>query len=107
VSNDPGLDLHEWQTRWEELQGAARDDPADALPECARLVEQMLIERGFQLDEPVTAEGQDLDAMRDFRAAREVADRASIGEVDPGDVAMALQNLTEVYEFLKSERRAP
>ena len=31
----------------------------------------MLRERGFQLDEPVTAEGDDADILRDFLAARE------------------------------------
>jgi hypothetical protein len=104
---EPGLDLHEWETRWSELQEAASEDPAGALPEIARLVREMLEGRGYQLDEPVTAEGQDLDAVRDFRAAREVADRASIGGVDPGDVAMALENLREIYQYLTSERRAP
>jgi hypothetical protein len=107
VVQEPGLDLHEWKTRWEELQAAASEDPAGALPEGTRLVGQMLIERGFQLDEPVTAEGDEPDVVRDYLAAREVADLAEGGGADPGDVAAALENLREIYEYLISERRPP
>jgi hypothetical protein len=104
---EPGLDLHEWETRWNELQDAASEDPAGALPELARLMEQMLIERGFQLDEPVTLEGEDPDIVRDFFAARDVADLAAAGGADPGDVAAALGNLGEIYEYVTSDRRPP
>jgi hypothetical protein len=104
---EPGLDLHEWETRWNELQEAASDDPAGALPEIARLVEQMLVERGYQLDEPVTAEGQDPDVVRDFLAARDVADLVTAGGAGPGDVAAALDNLGETYEYLIGSRRPP
>ena len=104
---EPGLDLHEWATRWEELQEAAAEDPAGALPEIVRLVEQMLVERGFALREPVTTEGEDPDIVRDFLAARQVADAVERGNVEPGDVAVALENLREIYEYLVSDRRIP
>ena len=35
---DPGLDLHEWETRWSDLQDQAADAPDEALPEIVRLV---------------------------------------------------------------------
>jgi hypothetical protein len=104
---EPGLDLHEWETRWQELQEAAAEDPDQALPEIVRFVKQMLDERGFQLDEPVTAEGEDADITRDFFAAREVADLAEAGTADPGDVAAALENLRELYAYLVTDRAPP
>jgi len=32
-TQEPGLDLHEWETRWAEIEAALADDPADALVE--------------------------------------------------------------------------
>jgi nucleoside-diphosphate-sugar epimerase len=107
VVGEPGLDLHEWQTRWEELQEAAAEDPAGALPDIVRLVQQMLSERRYQLEEPVTVEGEDPDIVRDFLAARDVADAVNAGEADPEDVAVALENLSEIYEYLVADRRPP
>lgn len=101
----PGLDLHDWQTRWEELREAAVEDPAGTLPDIVRLIDEMLSERSFQLDEPITAEGQDPDIIRDFLAAREVADAVNAGNEEPGDVAAALENLREIYDYLIADRR--
>ena len=104
---EPGLDLHEWETRWQELQDAAADAPDEALPEIVRFVQQMLAERNFQLDEPVTAEGEDPDVVRDFLAARDLTRRAEAGTVEPEDVEVALENLREIYEYLVANRAAP
>src|SRR5688572_11441213 len=104
---EPGLDLHEWATRWQELQDLAADDPAESLPEIVRLVQQMLTERGFDLNEPVTAEGEDPDVVRDFLSARDVAVAVEAGGADPGDIAVALDSLREIYEYLITDRAAP
>jgi hypothetical protein len=104
---EPGLDLHEWQTRWQELQDLAADEPAETLPEIVRFVEQMLRERGTPLDDPVTAEGDDPDIIRDFLAAREVANAVEAGTAEPEDVVVALDNLREIYEYLVTDRAAP
>jgi hypothetical protein len=36
--SEPGLDLHEWETRWAELQELAAHSPDEALPEIVRAV---------------------------------------------------------------------
>lgn len=107
MASEPGLDLHEWETRWQELQDAAADAPCDALWEIVRFVQQMLVERGFQLDEPVTAEGEEPEILRTFLTARETARLAEAGEADPGDVAAALENLGEIYDYVVSDRAPP
>jgi hypothetical protein len=104
---EPGLDLHEWETRWQELQELAADEPEQALPEIVRLIEQMLVERGYDLRNPVVVESEDPDIVRHYQAAKEVGDVAEAGNVDPGDIAAALENLTEIHDYLVEDRRTP
>jgi hypothetical protein len=105
---EPGLDRHEWETRWAELQEVAAEDPVAAIPEITRFVRQMLEEHRYKLDEPTTPKGEDPDVVRDFLAAREVADRVDAGQdVDPEDVSVALENLREIYEYLVGDRPPP
>ncbi|MGZ4415464.1 MAG: hypothetical protein ACXVRZ_13980 [Gaiellaceae bacterium] len=105
--SEPGLDLHEWETRWQELQDAAAEAPDEALPDVVRFVSQMLVERGYQLDEPVTKEGDDLDIVKDLLAAQEIAEAAETRGADPEDVATALDDLQEIYDYLVSDRAPP
>jgi hypothetical protein len=49
---EPGLDLHEWATRWSELEEAAPRMRQGSLPEMDRPPREMLTERGIQLDKP-------------------------------------------------------
>jgi hypothetical protein len=104
---DPGLDLYEWETQWQELQDESVDDPAQTLPEIVRLVDAMLRERGFQFDEPVTAEGDDADIVRDFLTARELAAAADAGTADPEDIEVALEDLREIHDYITQDRAAP
>jgi hypothetical protein len=39
---DPGLDRHEWETKWQGLEPLVADAPTEALPELAALVGRML-----------------------------------------------------------------
>jgi hypothetical protein len=106
--HEPGLDRHEWESVYATLEEELADDPAGALPELADLVERMLTERGFQLDDPVTVQGEDRDVVAEYQSAREVSDRVERDEdVDPGDIAMAINGFQELYGFLLVERAAP
>lgn len=105
--SDPGLDLHEWETRWTDLQDQAADAPDEALPEIVRLVEEMLLERGFDLENPVVEEGEDPDIVRDFLAAREIARAAETEELEAEDVQTALDDLAEIHDYLVEERPGP
>lgn len=107
--HEPGLDRHEWEGVYASLEDDLRDDPRGGLPELADLVERMLEESGFQLDEPVTLEGEERDVVAEYTAAREVSDAVERGDegVGPGDVASAIDGLRAVYEHLVIERAAP
>ncbi|MHB1242893.1 MAG: hypothetical protein ACYC1P_05775 [Gaiellaceae bacterium] len=90
---EPGLDLHEWQTRWTELDEALAEDPAGALVEACDLIEETL-----GLDQV------DDGAEKAYEAARAVADAIERGEeVDPGDIGMAVENLRVVRASVRPD----
>ncbi len=100
--NDPGLELHEWETRWQELEPMFADDPAGTLPEACDFVEQAL--RESKLD-PAATSGEPDELLTAYAAARETATRVERGEdVDPGDIGAAIENLRAVYESLRAAR---
>jgi hypothetical protein len=103
--SEPGLDLHEWQTRWQELEDAFAEEPAETLPEMVRFVQQLLGERGYELAEPVTVEGEDPDIVRQFLAARELARPVEAGKGNDEDV-QAFESLSEIYlHIVETARR--
>lgn len=104
---EPGLDLHEWETRWAELQELAENAPDEALPEIVRAVGEMLAERGYDLENPVVVENEDPDLVRDFLAARDIARAAEAGQIEREDIETALEDLAEIHDFLVEQRAAP
>jgi hypothetical protein len=91
---EPGLDLHEWETRWAELEEALETDPRGALPAACDAIAETVGD-DFVNDELDTA----------FAAARETADRIERGEdVDAGDVGAAVENLRTVREWIRAGR---
>jgi len=48
---EPGLDRHEWETQWSDLEERLRDDPGDALLELDELIGRMLESHGIPLRE--------------------------------------------------------
>jgi hypothetical protein len=104
---EPGLDLHEWQTRWQELEDAFAEAPDETIPEMVRFVEEMLVERGYELAEPVTVEGEDPDIVRQFLAAREQARLVEMGKGNAEDIQTAYESLSEIYLYLVEDRAPP
>jgi hypothetical protein len=100
---EPGLDRHEWETEWEQLEPLVVDSPAEALPELDDLVHRMLVEAGYPVDtaDPVDDEGIDPEVLGSFRAAHEVRLLIDRGEdFDPGDVGQAIGLYREIYQHL-------
>ena len=102
---EPGLDRHEWESELASFEDDLRDSPAETLPELARLVARMLDERGYDLDDPVVREGEEREVVAEYQASREVADRVDRDEdVDPGDVAAAINGLRTIFDYVVVER---
>ena len=96
---EPGLDLHEWQTRWEQFLEVAEESPADAVAEMDRLLEEMLRERN-------SLEG-DNEATKLFAAARDTSRRYEAGGASAGDLAHAINCYRELFELLTTEELDP
>jgi hypothetical protein len=105
---EPGLDRHEWETEWEALEPLVVDSPAEALPEVDRLIERMLVERGYPTTEDEAQDASDPAVVAEFLEARRIANLADSGEtVDPGDVGAAITAYRNLYELLLAEYRTP
>jgi hypothetical protein len=106
---EPGLDLHEWETQWAQLEEAMAESPVEALPEVRDLVARMLRERRVPLDEIAQPPGEEDELVSAYRAAAEVTELVERDDRDVslGDVAAALENYRLVYETLIAERAAP
>ena len=106
---EPGLDRHEWESEWQALEEQLADSPAQALTDVDDLVERMLTERGYALDDPVAREGDDREVVAEFRAAREITRLVEAGndDVSPGDVASAVNGYRAIFDYLIAERSAP
>ncbi len=104
-AEDPGLDLQDWEARYQQLLPDLEDDPFSGLPELADLIEEALTLRGFSVADDVAQEGQSPDVVREYQAAREVSDRVERGEdVDPGDVGQAIDGLRALYDHVSTNR---
>ena len=105
---EPGLDRHAWETELQALEPELADAPAETLPELQSLVERMLTERGFAPDDPVTSDGDEPEVLAEFRAATATVRALERGDdVDPGDIAAAVNGLRAVFDYLVSARSAP
>ena len=80
--------------------------PREALPELDDLVRRMLEESDFVVDDVVAREGDDPEIVKTYLAAHEVTRRVERDEeeLSPGDVADAIQNFRDLYEYLLENR---
>jgi hypothetical protein len=105
---EPGLDKHEWESQWEQFEEDLESSPAEALPEVDQLIHEMLQARGYAIDDPVVSEGDDRDIVAEFLAAREVTQQINNdADVDPGDVAAAVEGYRSLFDYLIEERASP
>jgi hypothetical protein len=105
---EPGLDRHEWESQWQQFEEDLESSPAEALPEVDRLIHEMLEARGYAIDDPVVSEGDDRDIVAEFLAAHETTQQINNdADVDPGDVAAAVEGYRSLYEYLVEERAPP
>lgn len=102
--SEPGLDLHEWTSRWSSIDEEAADDPDVALSQFADLVERMLVARGYDVNDPVQSSGDEPEIVVPYRAARDTAERAELGEASRADVEAAIEDLRAIFETLVIER---
>jgi hypothetical protein len=98
---EPGLDEHEWASRYAALEEDVRDAPAEALSELDDLVAEMMVARGLPLQEQPGEDTTEPETVRQFEEARRVSRLVDSGEpYDPGDVANAIDSYRSLYDYL-------
>ncbi len=100
---EPGLELHDWESVRASIDEDLADDPDAGLSQFADLVHRMLVESGYAIDDAVAAQGGELEVVLAYRSARETAERAELGEASRGDVESALEDLRDVFAALVAE----
>jgi hypothetical protein len=103
---EPGLDRHEWESELQALEDQLAENPAEALPELDGLVARMLEETGYDIDDPVVAQGDEREIVAEFLAAREITRLGEEGneDVGPGDVAAAINGYRAVFDYILANR---
>jgi hypothetical protein len=98
---EPGLDEHEWITRFEALEPDIRSSPAESLGDLDELVAEMMVARGLPLAEREGEEVLEPDVVRQFEESRRITRQLDTGDpFDPGDVASAIEGYLGLYEDL-------
>lgn len=108
---EPGLDRHQWETEWAELEPLVVDSPVEALPEVDGLVARMMSEAGYPTETTGAIDdddGMNPEVTASFVAAHEVVERVDRAEtVDPGDIGQAITLYREIYEHLLAREIDP
>ncbi len=98
---EPGIDIAEWTAEWEAIEEDVRDAPADSLSDLDDLVARMMAARGLATRERDGEDAPEHEATREFLNARAITRQVDEGEdVDPGDIAYAVNAYRELYEDL-------
>ena len=99
---EPGLDRHEWEGEMSAIEEQLSENPEESLPELDELLGRMLVESGYDLDDPVALEGDDREVVSEFLAAREIkqAVEQDADDVSPGDVAAAINGYRAVFDHV-------
>jgi len=98
---EPGVDIAQWISEWEALEEDVRETPTDALSDLDDLVARMMQARGLALAERNGENAPEHEATREFSNARAVTRDVDAGEdVDPGDIAYAVNAYRELYASL-------
>jgi hypothetical protein len=100
---EPGVELHDWESVKASIDEDIADDPDAGLSQLADLVHRMLVESGYAIDDDVAGRGAELEVVLAYRSARETTERAELGEASRGDVESAIDDLRDVFAALVAE----
>jgi hypothetical protein len=105
--HDPGVDVHIFETEWAAAWEDVPDEPAESLPVLDDIIGRMLESAGYAPDDPVASEGDERELLDRYRAVHEALQNDELDGDSPGDVADAINALTDVYEALALQLRGP
>jgi len=96
---DLGVSLHEWTTRWSQIEEDRDDEPGEALREAVQLLDEMARQRHVESD-PASAPGTEeftrsMDGLRDL-----VGRYDNDGPVDADEYDDAFVTAREIFDLL-------
>jgi hypothetical protein len=103
ASREPGVDRHDWRSVWASIEDDLASDPDAGLSQLADLTERMLVANGYRVGDVVAASGGEPEIVVTYRAARETAERAELGDASRGDVEQAIDDLRTIAEDVLGE----
>jgi hypothetical protein len=98
-----GVSIHEWRTRWAQIEEDREDAPGEALEEASALLDEMLDQLGVEIGGAGAPETEDL-----VRTKEELHDlverRRGDGPTTQGELAEAFDEARDAFEYLISGR---
>src|SRR3954453_7471731 len=73
ITPDVGVSLHEWRTRWAQIEEDREDSPGDALEEASALLDEMLAQLGVEIGTAATPATEDI--VRTTQELHEIVER--------------------------------
>jgi hypothetical protein len=105
MATEPGVDAHIFETEWAAAWEDVPDEPAESLPVLDDIIGRMLESAGYRPEDPVVREGDERELLDRYRTVHEALQNDELDGDSPGDVADAINALTDVYEALSQQLR--
>jgi hypothetical protein len=100
---DLGASLHEWTTRWAQIEEDREDDAGEALREATRLLDEMAHQLHVESD-PASAAGTE-EFTRSLAGLRDLVDRYDNDDpVDAEEYDDAFVTAREMFDLLVGDR---
>jgi hypothetical protein len=103
ITPDVGVSIHEWRTRWAQIEEDRDDSPGEALEEASALIDEMLVQLHVETRGAALAGTEDIS--RTSEELREVVERwRGDGSTTRGELTDAFDEARDTFEYLVSGR---
>ena len=98
---DQGLNLHDWTTRWAEIEEELAESREDGLAAAAELLERMMAEMGQRESDVALATTGTEEESKDLEVIRDAVDRLAAEQpIDDDEADYAVQRARALFERL-------
>ena len=103
ITQDIGVSVHEWRTRWAQIEDDQEESPGEALEEASALLDEILDQLGVETAGAAAPETEDI--LRTSEELHEVVDRwRGDGPTPKGELVEAFDEARDTFEYLVSGR---
>jgi len=103
LTYDVGVSVHEWRTRWEQVEADRMDAPGEALEEASGLIDEILAQ--LKVEETGAGAAETEDIVRTAQELHEVVERwRGDTPTTQGELTEAFDEARDTFEYLVSGR---